>query len=115
MLNRIGKLRQRCSQRQPLELGTFTNVVLDRWDVLCVGSLLILWFLLHILNYDSLPLQLWDESRNANNALEIARYGHWLVPTYKGVSDHWNTKPPLLIWQMAALMRLGLPPLLAIR
>jgi 4-amino-4-deoxy-L-arabinose transferase-like glycosyltransferase len=89
--------------------------VLDRWDVLCVGSLLILWFLLLILNYDSLPLQLWDESRNANNALEIARYGHWLVPTYKGVSDHWNTKPPLLIWQMAALMRLGLPPLLAIR
>src|ERR1700730_8648375 len=83
-----------------------TNSLLDRWDTLCLGSFLLLGFSLLMLRYDQLPLQLWDESRNANNALEIARYGHWLVPTYKRGPDHWNTKPPLLIWQMAALIAL---------
>jgi 4-amino-4-deoxy-L-arabinose transferase-like glycosyltransferase len=67
------------------------------------------------LRYDSLPLQLYDESRNANNALEIVRSGHWLVPTYGGVPDRWSTKPPLLIWQISILMRFGLPSLLAVR
>src|ERR1700730_7088081 len=92
-----------------------TNSLLDRWDTLCLGSFLLLGFSLLMLRYDQLPLLLEDESRNANNALEIARYGHWLHYTYQGVADHWNTNPPLLIWQMAALMRLGLPPLLAVR
>jgi len=92
-----------------------TSIVLDRWDALCLGALLLLWFSLLVLHYSSLPLQTWDEARNANNALEIARSGHWLVPSYEGIPDHWNTKPPLMIWQMSALMRLGLPPLLAVR
>ncbi len=88
---------------------------LDLWDILCVGAFLLVGFCLVALRYNLLPLQLFDESRNANNALEIARSGHWLVPTYGGVPDHWSTKPPLLIWQMSMLMRFGLPPLLAVR
>lgn len=60
-------------------------------------------------------LELWDESRNANNAIEIALRGHWIAPTYGFVVDRWNTKPPLLIWIIAALERAGLPPLLALR
>ena len=88
---------------------------LDRWDMLCLGSLLLVGFCLVALRYDSLPLQLYDESRNANNALEIVRSGHWLVPTYGGVPDRWSTKPPLLIWQISILMRFGLPSLLAVR
>lgn len=44
------------------------------------------------------PVQLWDESRLAVNAAEMARDGHWLVPHFDGSPDHWNTKPPLLIW-----------------
>src|SRR5215469_469907 len=88
---------------------------LDRWDFVYLGALLILWFCLVAVNYDALPLQTWDEARLANNALEIARGGHWLVPSYDGVPDHWYTKPPLLVWQLAALMQLGLPPLLAVR
>jgi 4-amino-4-deoxy-L-arabinose transferase-like glycosyltransferase len=88
---------------------------LDLWDMLSLGALLLVGFCLMALRYDSLPLLFWDESRAANNALEMVRSGHWLVPSYGGVPDHWQTKPPLLIWQISVLMRLGLPPLLAVR
>jgi 4-amino-4-deoxy-L-arabinose transferase-like glycosyltransferase len=60
-------------------------------------------------------LELWDESRNANNALEMAMRGHWIAPTYGWVTDHWNTKPPLLLWIVAALECAGVPPLIALR
>jgi 4-amino-4-deoxy-L-arabinose transferase-like glycosyltransferase len=67
------------------------------------------------------PVQLWDESRMAVNAAEMARDGHWLVPHFGGLPDHWNTKPPLLIWLEALSFRmfgfstwaLRLPTLLA--
>jgi 4-amino-4-deoxy-L-arabinose transferase-like glycosyltransferase len=67
------------------------------------------------------PVQLWDESRVAVNAVEMARDGHWLVPRFGGLPDHWNTKPPLLIWLEALSFRafgystwaLRLPTLLA--
>ena len=90
-------------------------IILSGWDVLAVAALLALWAVLFLLRYDALPIQLWDESRNANNALEMALHGRWLTPTYASVVDHWNTKPPLLIWAMAAGLRLGLPTLVALR
>jgi 4-amino-4-deoxy-L-arabinose transferase-like glycosyltransferase len=46
---------------------------------------------------DSLPLQIYDESRLANNALEALDDGHWLQPHYRGKIDLWNTKPPLMV------------------
>lgn len=95
--------------------GRSPEASFDRWDLLALGTLLLLWFCLLLLRYDALPLQIWDESRLANNAFEIVQSGKWLVPSYGGVPDHWNVKPPLLIWQMASLMWLGLPPLLAVR
>lgn len=52
------------------------------------------------------PLAIWDESRLANNAIEMTIHGLSLVTTYEGVPDHWNTKPPLLIWLMALSIRL---------
>jgi 4-amino-4-deoxy-L-arabinose transferase-like glycosyltransferase len=88
---------------------------LDLWDMLSLGALLLVGFCLVALRYDSLPLLFWDESRVANNAIEMVRSGNWLVPSYGGVPDHWHTKPPLLIWQVSVLMWLGLPPLLAVR
>jgi hypothetical protein len=60
-------------------------------------------------------VELWDESRNANNAIEMAMRGHWLTPTYAWVSDHWNTKPPLFIWIVAGLEKLGVAPIAALR
>ncbi len=53
-----------------------------------------------------MPITLWDESRLANNALEMAQNGLSLVTTYDGLPDHWNTKPPLLIWFMALSIQL---------
>lgn len=52
------------------------------------------------------PIELWDESRLANNAIEMAVSGFSLVTTFDWKPDHWNTKPPLLIWLMAASLRL---------
>lgn len=55
---------------------------------------------------DALPMRLWDESRLAFNALEMARGdSHPLVPTYGGKPEMWNTKPPLLIWIQALFIR----------
>jgi 4-amino-4-deoxy-L-arabinose transferase-like glycosyltransferase len=47
------------------------------------------------------PVQLWDESRVAINSVNMALHGRWLVPYYDNDPDHWNTKPPLLIWLQA--------------
>jgi 4-amino-4-deoxy-L-arabinose transferase-like glycosyltransferase len=60
-------------------------------------------------------MQIWDESRNANNALEMSRTGYSLVTHFHGAPDHWSTKPPLLIWLITFCLRSGLPPLLAVR
>lgn len=46
------------------------------------------------------PIAIWDEARLANNAIEMANSGLSLVTTYDGLIDHWNTKPPLMIWLM---------------
>lgn len=64
---------------------------------------------------DELPIQLWDESRLANNALEMSRSGNLIVTTWAKVPDMWNTKPPFLIWQQALLIKLLGPVDIAIR
>lgn len=84
-------------------------------EILCLLALLVPAALILLVNNGSMPMLLWDESRNANNALEMSRNGHLLVTYFNGLPDHWNTKPPLLIWIMAFLLRLGLSPLLALR
>ncbi|OSZ82551.1 hypothetical protein CAP35_04590 [Chitinophagaceae bacterium IBVUCB1] len=55
---------------------------------------------------DELPLQLWDESRLAVNALEMTQTGNMLVTTYEYLPDMWNVKPPLMVWLIAASMKL---------
>jgi len=57
-------------------------------------------------NLPALPIRVWDEARNANNALEVYLHHNWLVPSYDGLPDMWNTKPPLLIWTQVAAMHL---------
>ena len=46
---------------------------------------------------DGTPVQVWDESRLAESALEMTRSSNWLVPPYNGEPDMWSTKPPLMI------------------
>jgi 4-amino-4-deoxy-L-arabinose transferase-like glycosyltransferase len=57
---------------------------------------------------DSLPIQLWDESRLAINSYEMYKNQDWMVSTYNGKPDLWNTKPPLLLWlQVVSFKILG--------
>ncbi|GGA34319.1 ArnT family glycosyltransferase [Sphingomonas psychrolutea] len=65
-------------------------------------AILLLSTLFLFLDRRTMPIQLWDESRNIVNALELQARGFGLVTTYAGAPDVWNTKPPLLIWLMAA-------------
>lgn len=55
-------------------------------------------------NLGYLPIRLWDESRVAANAYEMFASGNFIVTTYEGKPEMWNTKPPLLIWIQALLM-----------
>jgi len=52
------------------------------------------------------PLQLYDEQRLANNALEMANSGDWITTTFHGQPDYWNPKPPLMIWLQAFNLQL---------
>lgn len=55
---------------------------------------------------DQLPVQPYDEARLATNAFEMYKgNSHILVPTYGGVPDMWNTKPPFLIWVQALFIK----------
>jgi len=51
-------------------------------------------------------IRVWDESRNAVNAVEMYESGNLLVTTYGKSPDMWNTKPPLLIWLQVFFMKL---------
>ena len=63
----------------------------------------------------AMPIQLWDESRNIVNALEMHARGFSLVTTYADTQDLWNTKPPLLIWLMAGSISVFGPSVWALR
>lgn len=84
-------------------------------DAGCVALLLLLAAMIFLVRNSAVPMQIWDESRNANNALKMSRSGYSVVTHFHGVPDHWFTKPPLLIWLIVLCLRLGLPPLLAVR
>jgi 4-amino-4-deoxy-L-arabinose transferase-like glycosyltransferase len=86
-----------------------------RADIGCVALLVLIALAVLFFRNSAVPLQVWDESRNANNAMEMSRNGHLLVTYFQGAPDHWNTKPPLLIWAMDLFLHLDLPPLLAVR
>lgn len=62
---------------------------------LCALAAVVLAFFLADLS--ALPMRVWDESRLAVNAAEMALSGHRLVTTYGFAPDLWNTKPPLAI------------------
>lgn len=85
-------------------MPNFFPTALRQWFTQRENQLLLLVLLLAFPLYYELgrnSLQTWDESRVAMNALEMARDGNWLVTLFEGIPDHWNTKPPLLIWLQA--------------
>lgn len=61
------------------------------------------------LKVDLLPMRLWDESRNAVNAIEMYQTNNWLVRTYNYAPETYELKPPLLTWfQVGSLHLFGL-------
>ncbi len=53
----------------------------------------------------NLTYRIWDEARLATSAYEMAKSGNIMVPTFEDKPDMWNTKPPLMIWAQAILVR----------
>lgn len=64
---------------------------------------------------DMQPIFLWDESRQANNAIEMAQTNNFLYPTYDQQPDFWNTKPHLLIVFQAICFKILGPSELSLR
>src|SRR5215831_3812439 len=48
----------------------------------------------------------WDESLYATTAAEMLRSGDWLVTTFDGAVDYYNSKPPLNVWLIAGSFKL---------
>ncbi len=90
-----------------------TKEFLDRYlKYIVLAALLYMPIFGHL---TTLPIRLWDESRVALNAFEMYSNGNLLVAHYNGEPDMWNTKPPLLVWIQAGLMKLIGPGELAVR
>ena len=76
----------------------------------------LLYFFIGLLIYfplfgwmDWMPLRIFDEGRNAVNAIEMFWSKNYLVTKFEGAPDYWNTKPPLMFWvQILFLKLLGL-------
>lgn len=95
------------------ETGPEREVIALRWLVpLLFVPLASFPLFMHL---DGLPLRIWDESRQAINALEMARSGNYLVTCFDGQPEMWSTKPPLLIWCQAFFFNLIGPGELGLR
>jgi 4-amino-4-deoxy-L-arabinose transferase-like glycosyltransferase len=55
---------------------------------------------------DGTVLKMWDEARNAVNALEMSQNGNYLVRYFDGKPDEFETKPPLLVWAQVFFIKL---------
>lgn len=55
---------------------------------------------------DDISLLVWDESRLANNAIEMYETNNYLVVTFDYKPEMWSTKPPFLIWMQVLSMKL---------
>jgi 4-amino-4-deoxy-L-arabinose transferase-like glycosyltransferase len=70
---------------------------------------LLLFFLLSVPIFAQLgtfPIRVWDEARLAVNAYEMYHNGSYLIPTFEGEPDMWNSKPPLMIWFQVVSMKI---------
>lgn len=82
--------------------------MLANWNkyhiALLLGSLVSIPLLFYRL--DAHPVFLWDEARQATNLMEMLDRGNPFITYFEGSPDHYNTKPPLLIWLQAICMLL---------
>jgi 4-amino-4-deoxy-L-arabinose transferase-like glycosyltransferase len=57
----------------------------------------------------------WDESLYATSAFEMLESGNWVVTTFNGETDYYNSKPPLNVWLIALSIKAFGPSLTAMR
>jgi len=57
----------------------------------------------------------WDESLYATSAIEMLESGNWVVTTFNGAADYYNSKPPLNVWLIALSLKAFGPSLTAMR
>lgn len=65
--------------------------------VFLILFILFLSYLAFFYKLDIETISVWDEARNSINAIEMSENRNFLVTTFEGEVDMWNTKPPLLI------------------
>jgi 4-amino-4-deoxy-L-arabinose transferase-like glycosyltransferase len=80
-----------------------------------VSVLIIILFTIFFLHLGRMPIRIWDESRYAFNAYEMAENGNLIIPYYEGKPDTWNMKPPFPIWCMTLCIKIMGPTETAIR
>jgi 4-amino-4-deoxy-L-arabinose transferase-like glycosyltransferase len=57
----------------------------------------------------------WDGSLYATSAFEMLASGNWVVTTFNGETDYYNSKPPLNVWLIALSLKAFGPSLQAMR
>lgn len=57
-------------------------------------------------NLDSISMRVYDESRLAISAYEMAKSNDFLVVSYENRPEMWSTKPPLQIWFQVFFIKL---------
>jgi 4-amino-4-deoxy-L-arabinose transferase-like glycosyltransferase len=57
----------------------------------------------------------WDESLYATSAFEMLERGNWVVTTFNGETDYYNSKPPLNVWLIALSVKAFGPSLASMR
>jgi len=78
--------------------------------ILALLSFIIIFFAL-----DHHSIYIWDEAIYANNALEMSIDNDPFILKVNGEKTLYNTKPPLVIWMQASLIKLLGPTIWAIR
>ena len=71
-----------------------------RYKVLALAALALTTFNLTF-RLDRETVHVWDESLYATSALEMIESGEWVVTTFQGAVDYYNSKPPLNVWLIA--------------
>lgn len=74
-------------------------------DCILIFGLTILCYFIFFRHLGEFTLRLWDEARNATNALEMVKNKNIFVTYFNGVPDMWNVKPPLHIWIVAIFFK----------
>ncbi len=74
-------------------------------DCFLISGILALCYIIFFHHLGEFTLRLWDEGRNATNALEMIKNKNIFVTYFNGAPDMWNLKPPLHIWIVALFFK----------